>query len=31
MEQINLHFTGVFHAITAAHNLLEAMIDNHVH
>ncbi len=31
MEQINLHFTGDFHAITAAHNLLAAMIDNHVH
>jgi formate--tetrahydrofolate ligase len=31
MEQINLHFTGDFHAITSAHNLLSAMIDNHVH
>ena len=31
MEDINLHFTGDFHAITAAHNLLSAMIDNHVH
>ncbi|MGE4069585.1 MAG: formate--tetrahydrofolate ligase [Lysobacterales bacterium] len=31
MEQINLHFTGDFHAITSAHNLLAAMIDNHVH
>ncbi|WP_291078316.1 formate--tetrahydrofolate ligase [Hyphomonas sp.] len=31
MEDINLHFTGDFHAITAAHNLLAAMIDNHVH
>jgi len=31
MEQINLHFTGDFHAITAAHNLLAAMIDNHIH
>ena len=31
MERINLHFTGDFHAITAAHNLLAAMIDNHVH
>ena len=31
MEEINLHFTGDFHAITAAHNLLAAMIDNHVH
>ncbi len=31
MEQINLHFTGDFHAITAANNLLAAMIDNHIH
>ncbi|KAB0679849.1 formate--tetrahydrofolate ligase [Aureimonas leprariae] len=31
MEEINLHFTGDFHAITAAHNLLAAMIDNHVY
>ncbi len=31
MEDINLHFTGDFHAITAAHNLLSAMIDNHLH
>ncbi|WP_242097882.1 formate--tetrahydrofolate ligase [Sphingomonas sp. CROZ-RG-20F-R02-07] len=31
MEDINLHFTGDFHAITAAHNLLAAMLDNHVH
>ena len=31
MEEINLHFTGDFHAITAAHNLLAAMIDNHLH
>ncbi len=31
MEEINLHFTGDFHAVTAAHNLLAAMIDNHVH
>ena len=31
MEDINLHFTGDFHAITAAHNLLAAMIDNHLH
>lgn len=31
MERINLHFTGDFHAITAAHNLLAAMIDNAVH
>lgn len=28
---INLHFTGDFHAITAAHNLLSAMVDNHLH
>ncbi|MFI4995980.1 MAG: formate--tetrahydrofolate ligase, partial [Hyphomicrobiales bacterium] len=31
MEQINLHFTGDFHAVTAAHNLLAALIDNHVY
>jgi formate--tetrahydrofolate ligase len=31
MEQINLHFTGDFHAITSAHNLLCAMIDNHIY
>ncbi len=31
MEEINLHFTGDFHAIGAAHNLLAAMIDNHVY
>lgn len=31
MEDINLHFTGDIHAITAAHNLLAAMLDNHVH
>ncbi len=31
MEDINLHFTGDFHAITSAHNLLSAMIDNHVY
>ena len=31
MEDINLHFTGDFHAVTAAHNLLSAMIDNHVY
>lgn len=31
MEQINLHFTGDFHAITSAHNLLAAMLDNHVY
>lgn len=31
MEDINLHFTGDFHAIGAAHNLLSAMIDNHIH
>ena len=30
MEDINLHFTGDFHAVTAAHNLLAAMIDNHI-
>ena len=31
MEDINLHFTGDFHAVTSAHNLLAAMIDNHLH
>ncbi|MGC1439589.1 MAG: formate--tetrahydrofolate ligase [Burkholderiaceae bacterium] len=31
MEEMNLHFTGDFHAITSAHNLLSAMIDNHIH
>ncbi|THV21302.1 formate--tetrahydrofolate ligase [Peteryoungia ipomoeae] len=31
MEEINLHFTGDFHAITSAHNLLSALIDNHVY
>ena len=31
MEDMNLHFTGDFHAITAAHNLLSAMIDNHIY
>lgn len=31
MEDINLHFTGDFHAISAAHNLLAAMLDNHLH
>jgi len=31
MEDINLHFTGDFHAIAAAHNLLSALIDNHLH
>lgn len=31
MDDINLHFTGDFHAITSAHNLLSAMIDNHLH
>ena len=31
MDEINLHFTGDFHAITSAHNLLSAMIDNHIH
>ncbi len=30
MEDINLHFTGDFHAVTAAHNLLAAMLDNHI-
>lgn len=31
MEDINLHFTGDIHAITATHNLLAAMVDNHIH
>ena len=31
MEDINLHFTGDMHAITAANNLLSAAIDNHIH
>jgi formate--tetrahydrofolate ligase len=31
MEDINLHYTGDFHAITSAHNLLAALIDNHIH
>ncbi len=31
MEEINLHFTGDFHAITSAHNLLSALLDNHLH
>ncbi len=31
MEMLNLHLTGDNHAVTAAHNLLAAMIDNHVH
>ena len=31
MEDINLHFTGDFHAITTAHNLLAAVLDNHIH
>ena len=31
MEQINLHFTGDFHSITSAHNLLSALIDNHIY
>ncbi len=31
MEEINLHFTGDFHAVAAAHNLLAALIDNHLH
>ncbi|KHL26194.1 formate--tetrahydrofolate ligase [Croceibacterium mercuriale] len=31
MDEINLHFTGDFHAITSAHNLLSAMLDNHIY
>jgi len=31
MEDINLHFTGDFHAITSANNLLAAMLDNHIY
>jgi formate--tetrahydrofolate ligase len=31
MEEMNLHFTGEFHAITSAHNLLSAMLDNHIY
>lgn len=31
MDEINLHFTGDFHAVTTAHNLLSAMLDNHIH
>ena len=31
MEDINLHFTGDFHAVTTAHNLLAALVDNHLH
>ena len=31
MEDINLHFTGDFHAVSAAHNLLSALIDNHIY
>jgi len=31
MEDINLHFTGDFHAISSAHNLLSSLIDNHIH
>ena len=31
MEHINLHFTGDLHAVTAAHNLCAAMVDNHLH
>jgi formate--tetrahydrofolate ligase len=31
MEDINLHFTGDFHAVTSAHNLLSALLDNHLH
>ena len=31
MDALNLHLTGDFHAVTAAHNLLAAMVDNHLH
>ncbi|HEU5168957.1 MAG TPA: formate--tetrahydrofolate ligase [Gemmatimonadales bacterium] len=31
MDEINLHFTGDFHAVTSAHNLLSALLDNHLH
>ena len=31
MEEMNLHFTGDFHAITSAHNLCSAMLDNHIY
>mgnify|MGYP003785654295 CR=1 FL=1 len=31
MDELNLHFTGDFHAITSANNLLAAMLDNHIH
>jgi formate--tetrahydrofolate ligase len=31
IDDINLHFTGDFHAVTAAHNLLAALLDNHIH
>ena len=31
MEEINLHFTGDLHAVTMAHNLCSAMLDNHLH
>src|SRR5512139_3997738 len=31
MDEINLHFTGDFHAISSAHNLLSALLDNHIH
>src|SRR5690554_693423 len=31
MEDINLHFTGDFHAITTSHNLISALLDNHIH
>jgi len=31
MERLNMHLTGDFHAVTAAHNLLAAMVDNHLH
>ena len=31
MEEINLHFNGDFHVVTSAHNLLAALLDNHLH
>ena len=31
MEDINLHFTGDFHAVSITHNLLAALVDNHIH
>ena len=31
MEDINLHFTGDFHAVSIAHNLLAALVDNHIY